>query len=75
MATNSRDRVGDDVGDRPDGVDAPGDLAAERDRRLHVAAEVERLGVAEVAEHVVLGVRRLACAFVRRARSAGSGAR
>ena len=50
------DRVGDDVGDRPDGVDAPDDLAAEGERRLHVAAEVERLGVAELAEDVVLGV-------------------
>src|SRR4051794_17566148 len=50
------DRASDDVGHGPHAVDAPGDLPAEGDGRLHVAAEVEGLGVAEVAEHVVLGV-------------------
>ncbi len=50
------DRVGDDVGDRADGLDAAGDLARQGDRCVHVAAEVERLRIAEVTEHVVLGV-------------------
>ena len=70
--SNSRDGVGDDVGDRPDRVDATGDLAAERDRRLHVAAEVERHGVAEARpSRCPRRAAALACASVRSARSAG----
>ena len=45
----------------------------EGDRRLHVAAEVEGPGVAELAEHVVLGVLDSSASVrsVRSARSAG----
>ena len=59
VSPNSRNGVGDDVGDRADRVDPAGDLTRQRDRGVHVAVEVERPRVAELAEHVVLGVHEL----------------
>jgi hypothetical protein len=53
-------RVGDDVGNRSHGVDTSGDLAGERDRGLHVAAEVQRHGVGELAHHVEVGITEFA---------------
>ena len=46
----------DDLRHRLDLVDAPGDLARQGDRGLHVAAEVEVHGVAEQRHGVRLGV-------------------
>ena len=62
--TELADRIGDDVGDRPHGVDATGDLTGERDRGLHVATEVQRHGVGELAHHVEVGVAEL-CGALR----------
>src|SRR5579862_3084363 len=46
-------RLGDDPGYGLDAVDAAGDMARERDRGLHVAAEIEIQRAAELAHHVL----------------------